>query len=327
MNKIRLKSIYTLLILVMGLFFSSQVFGYEREIKDLSEKIAVKIDESGKKSVAIVDFTDLQGSVTELGRFIAEELSVELMNNVKKIEIIDRNHLKSILKEHKFSMSGLVDPTTIKKVGKIVGVDAIITGSVTPFGDNIRVTCKVISTDTARVISAGKIEIAKTKAIDELLAKGIDDGGISKSESNVQKKPEDSKKMQSKDSKNVMTFPDVTISFLGCELDYSTATRITEIHCKIKITNNGKNREFRKSGNILAFDNFGNKLSGGSLWFKKGGQNATLESGMSAEGRYDFYGKTPNTTMLKLLRFTIQTDAKDSYELEFKDISVKKSDE
>ena len=93
--------------------------------------------------------------------------------SAKGFEVVDRNHLKSILMENKLSFSGLVNPDTIKKIGQISGVDALVTGSVIPFGDNIRVTCKVIATDTARIITADKTELAKTKAIDELLSKGI----------------------------------------------------------------------------------------------------------------------------------------------------------
>ncbi len=70
-------------------------------------------------------------------------------------------------------MSGLLDPKTVKKLRQIAAVDAIVTGSVTPFGDSVRVSCKVISTDTAKVIGAVKGDIAKTKAIEELLQKGI----------------------------------------------------------------------------------------------------------------------------------------------------------
>lgn len=147
---------------------------YEKEIKGISTAITENISATGKKTVAVVDFTDLQGNVTELGRFLAEELSVDLTIGARGFEVIDRTHLKSILSEHKLSISGLVDPSTVKKLGEIAGVDAIVTGSVTPFGDSIRVTCKVIATDTARVIGASKSDIAKTKAIEELLARGIE---------------------------------------------------------------------------------------------------------------------------------------------------------
>ena len=55
----------------------------------------------GKKSVAVVDFTDLQGNVTELGRYLAEQMSVALALTDQGIEVIDRNHLKAILQENK----------------------------------------------------------------------------------------------------------------------------------------------------------------------------------------------------------------------------------
>ncbi len=153
---------------------AATTMAYEKEVRALSSTIGEGINKAGKKTVAVVDFTDLQGNITELGRFIAEELSVDLTISAKGFEVIDRTHLRSILAEHKLSISGLVNPDTVKKLGQIAGVQAIVTGSVTPFGDSIRLTCKVIATDTARVISAGKGDIAKTKAIEELLGRGIE---------------------------------------------------------------------------------------------------------------------------------------------------------
>lgn len=163
----------TVPILCLLAIFALNSFAYDKELKGLSDTLAGKIAKNSKKSVAVVDFTDLQGNITELGRFIAEEISVNLTMAEKGFEVIDRNHLKTLLTEHKLSVSGLVDPDTIKKIGQISGVGALVTGSVTPFGDNIRVTCKVIATDTARIITADKTELAKTKAIDELLSRGI----------------------------------------------------------------------------------------------------------------------------------------------------------
>lgn len=148
-------------------------FAYEHEIKSISSSIAESITKSGKRTIAVVDFTDLQGNVTELGRFIAEELSIDLTNTARGFVIIDRTHLKSLLREHKFSISGLVDPAAAKKLGQIAGVDAIVTGSVTPLGKIVKVACKVIATDTAMVIGAAKGDIVRTRGIDELLDKEI----------------------------------------------------------------------------------------------------------------------------------------------------------
>jgi TolB-like protein len=159
----------------MAILFSG--FGlslaYEKEIKALSSILAESILTSGKKSIAVVDFTDLQGNVTELGRFLAEEFSVALSGAGKGFEVVDRTHLKSLLKEHQLAQTGLIDPSTARKVGEIAGVHALVTGTITPFGESIRLTVKVLDTATAKVIGATAGEIPKTKAIEELLAKGI----------------------------------------------------------------------------------------------------------------------------------------------------------
>ena len=146
----------------------------EEELQKLSLKIAKEIEKSSKKTVAVVDFTDLQGNVTELGRFIAEELSANLVSVKKGFRVIDRLHLKSIIAEHKLSASWFLEPKAVEKFGKISGVDAIVTGTVTPFGDNVRISIKVITTDTADVIAAATGNIAKTKAIEKLLTREIE---------------------------------------------------------------------------------------------------------------------------------------------------------
>jgi TolB-like protein len=149
---------------------------YEDELNNMSQGLTRDIIKSGKKRVAVVDFTDLHGNITELGRFISEEISVNLTRNSTRYEVIDRAHLKSIMTEHKFAASGLVDPDTIKEIGKIAGVDLLITGLLTPFGDSIRISCKILSTKTAKVLGARKVDIAKTRSIENMLAQGIEQG-------------------------------------------------------------------------------------------------------------------------------------------------------
>ena len=150
--------------------------GYDKQLESVAQTLAGEINKAGKKSVATVDFTDLQGNITELGRFVAEELSTDLVLIDKQFSVIDRVHLRSILAEQKLSVSGLLNPKNAKKLGQIAGVDALIIGSITPFGENIRITFKVIATDTAHVIAAARTSIAKTGAVEELLVREIAEG-------------------------------------------------------------------------------------------------------------------------------------------------------
>ncbi len=63
----------------------SSSWGYEKEIEQLSAQMAEKIAGKGKKTVAVVDFTDLEGKVTQLDQFIAEKFYVILNGCCRRV--------------------------------------------------------------------------------------------------------------------------------------------------------------------------------------------------------------------------------------------------
>ena len=68
--------------LILGIVFCSHALAQDmdKELSDLAEKLAAPIKEQGKKKIAVVDFTDLQGSSSgELGKYIAEQLTVNMV--------------------------------------------------------------------------------------------------------------------------------------------------------------------------------------------------------------------------------------------------------
>jgi TolB-like protein len=174
--------IVSVLIMVAIICPAIPAFSYEREIANLSSILSADIVKTGKKTIAVVDFTDLQGQVNELGRFLAEEMSGNLTSQSKSYDVLDRNHIKRILEEQKLSLSGLMDPSAMKKIGKLAGTDIIITGTITPFGDSIRVACKAIDTETGKVTGSARGDIAKTATIADLLKLGVSSASTSKEE-------------------------------------------------------------------------------------------------------------------------------------------------
>ncbi len=73
------------------LVLATSAFAYENEVKSAAETLAQFMRESGKKTMAVVDFTDLQGNVLELGRFLAEELSISMASFAQKdFKVVDR---------------------------------------------------------------------------------------------------------------------------------------------------------------------------------------------------------------------------------------------
>ncbi|MGO8677905.1 MAG: FlgO family outer membrane protein [Limisphaerales bacterium] len=141
----------------------------DKELSDLAEKLATQVKEHNNKKITVLDFTDLEGVSSELGRYIAEELTVDLVMGKRGFAVLDRANLKSILAEHKLTASGLVNPDDAKKLGQFAGVDALILGTITPKDADFTLTAKIITTETAEVVGAAKAKFKSNKDIEKLL--------------------------------------------------------------------------------------------------------------------------------------------------------------
>lgn len=162
---------YCILVLSLpGLLFA-QTGDIDTELTGLAQKLGTAIKENGKKKVTVLDFTDLEGQASELGKYIAEQLTVDLVMNRKDFSVLDRANLKSILAEHKLTATGLVDPENAKKLGMFAGVDAIILGTQTPKVHNVVVTAKIITTDTAEIVGAAKAQFRSDETVTNLASK------------------------------------------------------------------------------------------------------------------------------------------------------------
>jgi TolB-like protein len=138
----------------------------------LADKLGKAVAAKGCKNVAALDFTDLQGQPTELGRFLSEQLTVEIVATAS-VSMVDRANIKSILAEHKLTEEGLVNPANAKKLGEFAGVDAILMGNVTVLDDGIVLMVKAISTSSAQIVAAGRITFPKTSEIQQLFNRSV----------------------------------------------------------------------------------------------------------------------------------------------------------
>src|SRR4051812_34894093 len=76
---------------------------YQRETDRLAEEVATAVTKAELRNIAVMDFTDLQGNVQEIGRFMAEELTTSLVLQNRSFKTIDRANLRSILSEQKLT--------------------------------------------------------------------------------------------------------------------------------------------------------------------------------------------------------------------------------
>jgi TolB-like protein len=154
--------------LELSLFCISPQTGKSTEAFDsqmalITDKIAEAVTKVKLKAITVAGFTDLHDKESDLGLFLADQVSAGLVQ--KGCEVVDRKNVARILAEHQLTASGLVDPENAKKLGQFAGLDAIVIGTITPLSGTIRVTVKVLATDSAKLLAAASADLPKTNSI------------------------------------------------------------------------------------------------------------------------------------------------------------------
>ena len=118
-----------------------------------------------RKNIAriVVVAPTYQGAITELGNEIQDKLINTLV--YQGIGVVERSRLEAVLREQKVGYSGLVDLSSAKKVGKLLGADAIILGSIRDASNSVAVNLRLVDLESGIALAGASTELAKTPDI------------------------------------------------------------------------------------------------------------------------------------------------------------------
>ncbi len=159
--------------------------------------------------LAILDFdyatvqsysSALFGTNVDVGKGITNLLVTNLVKD-GTYSIIERSALDKVLAEQNFSNSNRADPTSAAKIGKLLGVDAIVVGAITEFGNetqkknfgggggnwggfgiggighsksnaNVAIDARIVNIDTAEILGVAEGKGTSSRSSTSLLGGG-----------------------------------------------------------------------------------------------------------------------------------------------------------
>ena len=113
---------------VLGAFLILLLFGTMVYARDNRPRIAIvdfDVDDAGL-------WVGFRPHKREISQALVELFTTALVER-GAVRVFERKRLEAILKEQNLSMSGNVDPATAVKIGKLIGVQYILTGKITRF--------------------------------------------------------------------------------------------------------------------------------------------------------------------------------------------------
>lgn len=128
--------------------------------------------QSGKTRAAVIDFE--QKGVQEfkgkqVGEIVAEWLITALVRT-GRFEVVERAQMQKILQEQQLGQSGMISQESAAKVGALLGVKVIITGSVIQLDTLYEVNARLINVEDGSIMKAEKIRGPNLENIERMMA-------------------------------------------------------------------------------------------------------------------------------------------------------------
>ncbi len=114
------------------------------------EKVRIFLE---KKIIAIKDFEVIMGRNKEVAKYVQEDVTTALVNS-GQFNVVERLKLKTVLEELELSQTGVIDSKNAKQVGKLLGADVILTGTLAATGEQWNVNLRMVNTETGLITAA-----------------------------------------------------------------------------------------------------------------------------------------------------------------------------
>lgn len=132
--------------------FSQSTF--DKSLNEVSADMAGKLSQKSKKKIVVLYVTDINKAQTVAGKYMADVISVNIVNDQGNFEVFDRENLSGIVEAKKLMAEGYIDANKAKELGRILAVDAIVIGNYTVLTTTLKLTLKALDVNSGFVIAA-----------------------------------------------------------------------------------------------------------------------------------------------------------------------------
>jgi hypothetical protein len=141
----------------------------QAQFKDLADQLSIGMKGHHISRLAILPLADAaQNANTPLGNYLTDKLTNQVYM-ASSAKVIERPQLQKVMDEQHLSLRAMFDDASVKRIGGLLGVDAVIMGTYAEMGlDSIEVNVRSVAVETAEVVGVGTILIPRA-SVEKLL--------------------------------------------------------------------------------------------------------------------------------------------------------------
>jgi TolB-like protein len=157
-----------LLIFIFSLILAGRLPAQQMNIDTVIDRAARAVEEvlpQGAK-VAVLNFMSISETFSD---YVIEELTGKLVTG-RKITIVDRRNLALISQEMNLQLSGDVSDESAQAIGRMLGAQSIVSGTLTNMGTFYRFRVKVINVETVAIQTQASFDLQNDSRVAFLLS-------------------------------------------------------------------------------------------------------------------------------------------------------------
>lgn len=161
-----MKRILLLFILLSHIALAQKSKTQLKAVDDLVEKLSeVKLPATPIR-LAVVPFTssvESNDAKNTFGEYITETIIGKISENSSQFKVFERSRLDAIFKENELMLSGMMKPSEAIRIGELLPIDALFSGTYTKLKSYVDVSGRLIDVTSGEILStySGRIKLNK----------------------------------------------------------------------------------------------------------------------------------------------------------------------
>ena len=119
--------------------------------------------------IAVADFVNDDGKISKLGRYMAEKLTPYFTRS-DQFQVLERALMDKVIAEQQFQVSAFVDESSTRQIGKLLGAETIVSGTISELNDAFYFNAKVVDVSSGKLLTAIDVETDRTGRLVALYA-------------------------------------------------------------------------------------------------------------------------------------------------------------
>lgn len=136
----------------------------------IAERLARSAERESVLRIAVLPFKTINTEDQAGSETVTERLSTQLAGH-RRVRVVERTQLHRVLEEQRLEHSGVVDAKKAKRLGRVMAVDAVVTGSIVRTRKGkAELNARLIHAEDARVLGAA-VEVIEPDWVEPLRRK------------------------------------------------------------------------------------------------------------------------------------------------------------